>query len=150
MYLSLSLRACIWVQVLLQGSLDALNKVLQKPVSVNRFRPKYGSSFFKYPKFHYSMGPTAHSVILKSSPWECNNSSLIYDQFNAFMCLLFLVFFSTSILVDGCEPFSEDLWTEIRIDKFIFQGVRLCARCKVLSCHAKIFYLIWDFFVSFL
>ncbi|XP_022146718.1 mitochondrial amidoxime reducing component 2 [Momordica charantia] len=64
-----------------QGSLDALNKVLQKPVSVNRFRP--------------------------------------------------------NILVDGCEPFSEDLWTEIRIDKFIFQGVRLCARCKVPSINQE-------------
>ncbi|KGN49534.1 mitochondrial amidoxime reducing component 2 [Cucumis sativus] len=64
-----------------QGSLDALNKVLKEPVSINRFRP--------------------------------------------------------NILVDGCEPFSEDLWTEIEIDKFIFQGVRLCARCKLPSINQE-------------
>ncbi|KAK3432440.1 hypothetical protein EUGRSUZ_E04318 [Eucalyptus grandis] len=39
--------------------------------------------------------------------------------------------FRTNILVDGCEPFSEDLWTEIEINKFAFQGVKLCSRCKV-------------------
>ncbi|CAK9160118.1 unnamed protein product [Ilex paraguariensis] len=36
-----------------------------------------------------------------------------------------------SILVDGCEPFSEDLWKEIRINKLTFLGVKLCSRCKV-------------------
>lgn len=36
-----------------------------------------------------------------------------------------------SILVDGCEPFSEDLWKEIKINKFTFHGVKLCSRCKV-------------------
>ncbi|XP_022926909.1 mitochondrial amidoxime-reducing component 1 [Cucurbita moschata] len=45
--------------------------------------------------------------------------------------------FRPNILVDGCEPFSEDLWTEIGIDKFIFQCVRLCARCKVPSINQE-------------
>ncbi|XP_062012246.1 uncharacterized protein LOC133728827 [Rosa rugosa] len=39
--------------------------------------------------------------------------------------------FRPNILVNGCEPFSEDLWTEIRIEKLTFQGVKLCSRCKV-------------------
>ncbi|KAI9122675.1 hypothetical protein K1719_006515 [Acacia pycnantha] len=39
--------------------------------------------------------------------------------------------FRPNILVEGCEPFSEDLWTEIKIGKFSFQGVKLCDRCKV-------------------
>ncbi|XP_054776571.1 uncharacterized protein LOC129285052 [Prosopis cineraria] len=39
--------------------------------------------------------------------------------------------FRPNILVEGCEPFSEDLWTEIKIGKFSFQGVKLCSRCKV-------------------
>ncbi|GMH26052.1 hypothetical protein Nepgr_027895 [Nepenthes gracilis] len=41
--------------------------------------------------------------------------------------------FRPNILVDGCEPFSEDLWKEIQINKLTFYGVRLCARCKVPS-----------------
>ncbi|KAG6781281.1 hypothetical protein POTOM_014172 [Populus tomentosa] len=39
--------------------------------------------------------------------------------------------FRPNILVEGCEPFSEDLWTEIRISKFTFEGVKLCSRCKI-------------------
>ncbi|KAE8700177.1 malate dehydrogenase [Hibiscus syriacus] len=39
--------------------------------------------------------------------------------------------FRPNILVAGCEPFSEDLWTEIKISQFSFQGVKLCSRCKV-------------------
>ncbi|XVE98468.1 hypothetical protein REPUB_Repub03eG0109200 [Reevesia pubescens] len=39
--------------------------------------------------------------------------------------------FRPNILVDGCEPFSEDLWREIKISEFSFQGVKLCSRCKV-------------------
>ncbi|OMO80389.1 hypothetical protein COLO4_24113 [Corchorus olitorius] len=39
--------------------------------------------------------------------------------------------FRPNILVDGCEPFAEDLWTEIKISEFSFKGVRLCARCKM-------------------
>lgn len=38
-----------------------------------------------------------------------------------------------SILVEGCDPYSEDLWTEIKISGFSFQGVKLCSRCKVKS-----------------
>ncbi|XP_017408165.1 uncharacterized protein LOC108321040 isoform X2 [Vigna angularis] len=40
--------------------------------------------------------------------------------------------FRPNILVEGCEPFSEDIWTEIKISKFSFFGVKLCYRCKVL------------------
>ncbi|GMI81174.1 hypothetical protein like AT1G30910 [Hibiscus trionum] len=39
--------------------------------------------------------------------------------------------FRPNILAAGCEPFSEDLWTEIKISQFSFHGVKLCARCKV-------------------
>ncbi|KAJ6414889.1 hypothetical protein OIU84_003830 [Salix udensis] len=39
--------------------------------------------------------------------------------------------FRPNILVEGCEPFSEDLWTEIRISKVTFEGVKLCSRCKI-------------------
>ncbi|XP_050233622.1 uncharacterized protein LOC126682104 [Mercurialis annua] len=39
--------------------------------------------------------------------------------------------FRPNIFVDGCQPFSEDLWKEIRINKFTFEGVKLCSRCKV-------------------
>ncbi|XP_004293809.1 PREDICTED: mitochondrial amidoxime reducing component 2-like [Fragaria vesca subsp. vesca] len=45
--------------------------------------------------------------------------------------------FRPNILVNGCEPFSEDLWTEIRIDKLTFQGVKLCSRCKVPTIDQK-------------
>ncbi|KAJ4702715.1 Molybdenum cofactor sulfurase [Melia azedarach] len=39
--------------------------------------------------------------------------------------------FRPNILVDGCQPFSEDLSTEVQISKFTFAGVKLCSRCKV-------------------
>ncbi|KAI3858654.1 hypothetical protein MKW92_003529 [Papaver armeniacum] len=64
-----------------QGSLNALNELLEEPVSINRFRP--------------------------------------------------------NILVDGCDPFAEDLWTEIKINKSIFHGVKLCARCKVPTVNQE-------------
>lgn len=41
--------------------------------------------------------------------------------------------FRPNILVEGCEPFSEDLWTEMKIKDSSFQGVKLCSRCKVPS-----------------
>ncbi|THU64632.1 hypothetical protein C4D60_Mb01t28520 [Musa balbisiana] len=40
--------------------------------------------------------------------------------------------FRANIIVDGCDPFSEDLWKEIKINKLTFCGVKLCARCKWL------------------
>ncbi|KAL4200975.1 hypothetical protein AMTRI_Chr02g256300 [Amborella trichopoda] len=58
-----------------QASLDALNKILDVPLPINRFRP--------------------------------------------------------NILVEGCEPFSEDLWKVLKISKLMFNGVKLCSRCKV-------------------
>ncbi|XP_041027364.1 mitochondrial amidoxime reducing component 2-like [Juglans microcarpa x Juglans regia] len=67
--------------LLSQGSMDALNELLNNPIPVNRFRP--------------------------------------------------------NILVDGCEPFAEDLWTEIRINNFTFQGVKLCSRCKVPTINQE-------------
>ncbi|KAJ3678386.1 hypothetical protein LUZ60_002189 [Juncus effusus] len=39
--------------------------------------------------------------------------------------------FRPNMLVDGCNPFSEDLWKEIKINNLTFHGVKLCARCKV-------------------
>ncbi|KAJ7969410.1 Molybdenum cofactor sulfurase family protein [Quillaja saponaria] len=45
--------------------------------------------------------------------------------------------FRPNIFVEGCEPFSEDLWKEIRISKFSFQGVKLCSRCKVPSINQE-------------
>ncbi|KAK2635218.1 hypothetical protein Ddye_030010 [Dipteronia dyeriana] len=39
--------------------------------------------------------------------------------------------FRPNIVVEGCGPFSEDLWTEVRISKFTFQGVKLCSRSKI-------------------
>ncbi|XAR52403.1 Molybdenum cofactor sulfurtransferase [Bertholletia excelsa] len=67
--------------LLSQGSLNALNKLLKEPVSVNRFRP--------------------------------------------------------NIFVDGCEPFSEDLWKEMKINKLTFRGVKLCSRCKVPNINQE-------------
>ncbi|XP_052201455.1 uncharacterized protein LOC127807551 [Diospyros lotus] len=45
--------------------------------------------------------------------------------------------FRPNILVGGCEPFSEDLWKEIKINKFTFQGVKLCSRCKVPTINQE-------------
>uniref|UniRef100_A0A0D3HA15 MOSC domain-containing protein n=2 Tax=Oryza TaxID=4527 RepID=A0A0D3HA15_9ORYZ len=39
--------------------------------------------------------------------------------------------FRPNIIVDGCQPYSEDLWKTIKIDKLTFLGVKLCDRCKV-------------------
>ncbi|KAJ4802879.1 Molybdenum cofactor sulfurase protein-like [Rhynchospora pubera] len=45
--------------------------------------------------------------------------------------------FRPNILVDGCNPFSEDLWKEIKIDNLTFHGVKLCARCKVPTINQE-------------
>ncbi|KAM7524747.1 hypothetical protein LguiA_014649 [Lonicera macranthoides] len=45
--------------------------------------------------------------------------------------------FRPNILVDGCEPFSEDLWKEIRINNLKFQSVMLCPRCKVITINQE-------------
>ncbi|KAK7329375.1 hypothetical protein VNO77_23537 [Canavalia gladiata] len=39
--------------------------------------------------------------------------------------------FRPNILVEGCEPYAEDLWTEIKIRKFSFFCAKLCYRCKI-------------------
>ncbi|XP_027354376.1 mitochondrial amidoxime reducing component 2-like [Abrus precatorius] len=45
--------------------------------------------------------------------------------------------FRPNILVEGCEPYSEDLWTEIKINGFSFQGVKLCSRCKLPTINQE-------------
>lgn len=45
--------------------------------------------------------------------------------------------FRPNILVDGCEPFAEDLWKEIKINKLTFNGVKLCSRCKVPTINQE-------------
>ncbi|CAD6223840.1 unnamed protein product [Miscanthus lutarioriparius] len=39
--------------------------------------------------------------------------------------------FRPNISVDGCHPYSEDLWKTVKINKLTFIGVRLCDRCKI-------------------
>ncbi|XP_010914265.1 uncharacterized protein [Elaeis guineensis] len=45
--------------------------------------------------------------------------------------------FRPNILVDGCNPFSEDLWKVIKFNKLTFQGVKLCSRCKVPTINQE-------------
>ncbi|KAK2976966.1 hypothetical protein RJ640_019381 [Escallonia rubra] len=45
--------------------------------------------------------------------------------------------FRPNILVDGCEPFVEDLWKELRINQLTFYGVKLCSRCKVPTINQE-------------
>ncbi|KAL6844957.1 hypothetical protein ACP4OV_025616 [Aristida adscensionis] len=45
--------------------------------------------------------------------------------------------FRPNILVDGCNPFSEDLWKTIKINNLTFQGVKLCNRCKVPTINQE-------------
>ncbi|KAF8759257.1 hypothetical protein HU200_010292 [Digitaria exilis] len=39
--------------------------------------------------------------------------------------------FRANILVDGCHPYSEDLWKTVKINKLTFMGVKLRDCCKV-------------------
>eukprot|EP00250_Pteridium_aquilinum_P011382 c20027_g1_i1 orf=420-1337(-) len=41
--------------------------------------------------------------------------------------------FRPNILVQGCEPFTEDLWETFTISDLKFHGVKLCSRCKVTT-----------------
>lgn len=45
--------------------------------------------------------------------------------------------FRPNIFVDGCVPFAEDLWKQIKINDSTFQGVMLCPRCKVPSVNQE-------------
>ncbi|GKC12749.1 mitochondrial amidoxime reducing component 2-like protein [Tanacetum coccineum] len=45
--------------------------------------------------------------------------------------------FRPNIFVDGCEPFAEDLWKQIKINEMNFQGVMLCPRCKVPTINQE-------------
>ncbi|KAL7597794.1 uncharacterized protein LOC111890787 [Lactuca sativa] len=45
--------------------------------------------------------------------------------------------FRPNILVDGCEPFSEDFWKEIKIKYLTFHGVKLCSRCKIPTINQE-------------
>ena len=60
-----------------QGSLDALNRHLEKPVGMDRFRP--------------------------------------------------------NLVVDGCAPFAEDQWRQIRIGECTFEIVKPCGRCVMVN-----------------
>jgi hypothetical protein len=42
----------------------------------------------------------------------------------------------SSILVDGCHPYAEDLWKTLKINKLTFECVKLWDRCKVKFCRA--------------
>ncbi|GJN34634.1 hypothetical protein PR202_gb23316 [Eleusine coracana subsp. coracana] len=45
--------------------------------------------------------------------------------------------FRPNILVDGCHPYSEDLWKTIKINSLTFLGVKLCNRCKVPTINQE-------------
>ncbi|KAK1356535.1 hypothetical protein POM88_049791 [Heracleum sosnowskyi] len=45
--------------------------------------------------------------------------------------------FRPSIFIDGCEPFAEDLWKEIKINNITFISIQLCPRCKVLKAQSS-------------
>ncbi|XP_074268944.1 uncharacterized protein LOC141592238 [Silene latifolia] len=45
--------------------------------------------------------------------------------------------FRANIVVEGCKPFSEDLWKEIIINKLTFCSVKLCSRCKVTTINQQ-------------
>lgn len=45
--------------------------------------------------------------------------------------------FRPNIVVDGCDPYSEDLWKNIKINNLTFDGVKLCSRCKIPSINQE-------------
>ncbi|AES65110.2 putative molybdenum cofactor sulfurtransferase [Medicago truncatula] len=45
--------------------------------------------------------------------------------------------FRPNILVEGCEPYSEDLWRDFKISSFSFQGAKLCYRCKIPTINQE-------------
>lgn len=108
-----------------QESLNALNEHLKELISINRFRPKYW--FFNVFLFTPEI-VLFPNVCYLHTPRRCwtDLSRLLTHTIE------FLGVSLCSILVEGCEPFSEDIWTEIKISKFSFYGVKLCYRCKVL------------------
>ncbi|KAL3616643.1 hypothetical protein CASFOL_039037 [Castilleja foliolosa] len=45
--------------------------------------------------------------------------------------------FRPNFLIDGCEPFSEDLWDEIEINGLNFRVGELCYRCKIPTINQE-------------
>lgn len=45
--------------------------------------------------------------------------------------------FRPNIVVEGCNPFEEDIWKEIKINKLTFFGVKLCSRCKMPTINQE-------------
>lgn len=45
--------------------------------------------------------------------------------------------FRPNIVVDGCEAFAEDSWSQIRIGEMEFQLVKPCARCAMPSINME-------------
>jgi len=41
--------------------------------------------------------------------------------------------FRPNIVVEGCEPYAEDQWKQIRIGKVTFRVVKPCSRCKITT-----------------